>query len=218
MAHHSQTEKAEKTQRTEAQEVQTIVRRGEEPSRVYGRPLTSVLGTPITSPFSMMRRLMDDMDRLMSGLTLDLPTMIAPLGAYGLLDRPRETAWSPVVEAFDRDGKLVFRADLPGLEHDDVNVEIQGDQLVICGEREQDKEETVGGRHYTERRYGSFERRFTLPEGAVLDTIEATFDNGVLEIAIEVPCEAKPAAKRIEIKPGRTSTKDVEGEGPKSVH
>ncbi len=218
MAQHTQTETTEKVQRTEPQGAHGVVKRGEETSRLLTRPFPSLLGPPLLRQFSMMRRFMDDMDRLMSGLAMDVPTLLSPIGSYGMIERARDTAWSPVVEAFEREGKLVFRADLPGLEHDDIKVEIDGDQLVICGEREQDKDETIGGRHYTERRYGSFERRFTLPEGAVLDTIDATFDNGVLEVVVAIPCEAKSTAKRIEIKTGRTATKELTEEGPKSVH
>jgi HSP20 family protein len=100
---------------------------------------------------------------------------------------------------YRRNGKLVVRADVPGLRKDDVSVEVQGDELCISGERRLESEQT--GREYyrAERSYGSFCRTIRLPDGAKVDTASATFQNGVLEVEIEVPAEA-PQGRRIEVR------------------
>jgi HSP20 family protein len=172
-----------------------------------------------TSPFSMVRRFMDEMDRVFSDFFSDVgfrsPSILAPLTPLTLTPFPSlsqlETAvWSPVIETFEPDGRLVFRAELPGLDKNDVNVEIDGDQLVISGERTESEEQRRGGRVYSERCYGAFERRITLPEGCDVEDVEASYENGVLEVSIPKPEEARPQRKRIQIKGKEEPTKEGE--------
>jgi len=163
-----------------------------------------------SSPFTMMSRLMDEMDRAFSSFGVGVPSLFRP---FAEPFRGLETAvWSPEIETFERDGRLVVRADLPGLRQEDVKVEVCGDELVIAGERTEDKEETKGGRRYSERRYGSFERRFTLPEGCDPESVDASFDNGVLEVSFAAPEQPKPKSRKVEIKSG-TGQAQKKGEG-----
>ncbi len=172
------------------------------------------------APLSAFRRFMDDMDRLFSGFGFGSPS-IPSIGGIGALDL-FGGGWSPAIETLERGDRVVFRADLPGLTSDDVEVEIVDDELVVSGERKQEQEETKGGRYYSERRYGSFERRILLPEGVDPESVEANFDNGVLEISVAVPERAKPRSKKISVRKGgveqsmqEEAAKDT---GTKSIH
>lgn len=107
--------------------------------------------------------------------------------------------WTPPIETEERDGKLYVRTELPGLSKDDVKVEVTEDVLTIEGERKQESEKTEGGYYRSERSYGYFSRSVALPEGAKVDTIKAAFKDGILEIAIELPAQKAPEARRVAI-------------------
>jgi len=81
---------------------------------------------------------------------------------------------------------LIVRADLPGLSKDDVKIHITDDQLIIEGERRQEREENEGGFYRSERSYGSFYRSIPLPEGVSDEDVKASFRDGVLEITMPV--------------------------------
>lgn len=124
----------------------------------------------------------------------------SPLGEWG---REAEFAWMPPAEIFVEQNKVHACVALPGVKPEDVNVEIHQNQLVIRGERKQERE--VKEEQYLQREmsYGRFERRLPLPEGIDADKIEATYRNGILDVA--VPLAEKALPKRIEIKaePGK---------------
>jgi HSP20 family protein len=94
----------------------------------------------------------------------------------------------------ERGGKLVIRADLPGLTKKDVKVEIRDDTVCIQGERRQERESKGKGFYRSERSYGSFYREVPLPEGADPEKGTATFKDGVLEVT--VPAPPQPAKGR----------------------
>jgi HSP20 family protein len=100
--------------------------------------------------------------------------------------------WVPAMDLVETDDHFVLRADLPGLTEDDVSIELEDNVLTISGERKSEHEEHKEGYHRVERAYGSFGRSLTLPEGVDADTVEASFDNGVLEVRIPKPEERKP--------------------------
>jgi HSP20 family protein len=131
-------------------------------------------------PFSMMRRLSEEMDRMFEDFfgTSDVPS---EWGGW-----PRARGW-PELEMSQTDGELVISADLPGVRNEDVTVEVDRDTLVLRGERRQEHESSGGGLHRSERTYGSFHRAVSLPEGAEVDKAKAEFRNGVLEIRIPAP-------------------------------
>jgi HSP20 family protein len=94
--------------------------------------------------------------------------------------------------------KMCF--DVPGVKQEDINIDVQGHQLTVSGERksETDVKDQHGLRH--ERSYGKFERSFTLPEGVDLDKVEAAYENGVLNLTI--PKAEKAMARKIQIGSG----------------
>ena len=126
-----------------------------------------------TNPFSFMRRMTEEMDRV--------------FGPESSLMGPAEAgmvAWTPALEVFERDNMFVVRAELPGLAKEDVKINVTHDELTIEGERKVEKEEKREGFYRTERQYGSFYRRIALPEHVKSEAAKATFKDGMLEIAI----------------------------------
>ena len=150
-------------------------------------------------PFGLMRRLSDDMDQLFGQLTGGVVT--GNRGGAGqaspvALSPPVE--WMPALEIFERDGKLVVQADLPGVAADDVTIEIDDDMLTVSGERREEIEVDDGGFRRTERRYGRFSRSVALPEGAKPEEAQAACRDGVLEIT--VPLQQQSSRRTIDIK------------------
>jgi HSP20 family protein len=204
--------------KTEPQELQkeeqgqkaTSIEPSEAKARPMVRPTRGALGRQEiwSHPFAFAQRMMDEMDRMFSRFGFG-PSMLAPLSVF---EPAREGPWVPSVETFERDGRLVLRADLPGLEQGDIKVEVVGDELVISGERKKEVERETAGQYYSERRYGSFERRMTLPVDCDPESIEATFENGVLEVSLAIPEQAPSKTRTIEVRSGHP-----EG-GPRSIH
>jgi HSP20 family protein len=104
----------------------------------------------------------------------------------------RARRWVPAMDLVETEDHLVLRADLPGLEKDDVNVEVKDGVLTISGERRAEHEEKSEGFHRVERAFGSFSRSLSLPDGIDAEKVAADFDKGVLEVRIPKPEERKP--------------------------
>jgi HSP20 family protein len=150
------------------------------------------------SPFSLMRRFSEEMDRLFGDFSFG-GSLASGFGTeFGTLADVEDSMWLPQVEAFERDGKLIVRADLPGLTKDDINVDITDDAIKIRGERRQEKEEDEEGYYRSERSYGSFYREIPLPSGVNREEANASFRNGVLEITMPAPAR-QLGSRRIEI-------------------
>ena len=94
-----------------------------------------------------------------------------------------------------KDGNVVVRADVPGLDPKDIEVSVLGNVLMIKGERKEEQEVKKENYFRREVSYGAFERHITLPEGAQTDKIKATFKNGVVEVTMPIAKEA--GAKKI---------------------
>jgi HSP20 family protein len=132
------------------------------------------------SPFHLMRRFTEDLDRMFGG-------------------RESETGmWAPPVEVRRQGDNLVVNAELPGLGKDDVQIEVTDEGLAISGERKHEHTEQGEGYYRSERSYGRFYRLIPLPEDANIDQAKANFNNGVLEITIPAP-QARHTRKQIPI-------------------
>jgi HSP20 family protein len=105
--------------------------------------------------------------------------------------------WIPPLESFLRDGELVVRVDVPGIDPNELDISVEGDRLTVRGERKNTREEDKGGRPYREVVYGAFERRVTLPWDVNADEVKAACKDGVLEISMKAP--EKVGAKKIQI-------------------
>ncbi|WP_437673188.1 Hsp20/alpha crystallin family protein [Sorangium sp. So ce131] len=163
-------------------------------------------------PFSMMRRMMEDMDRLFEDFgfggalsPFGQPRSLAPQGGGRALSSSVGGLWSPHIEVSEREGQILVKADLPGVARDDVRVELLEDALLIEGERRQEHQEQRGGMSYTERSYGTFARTIPVPQGVQPDDVNATFENGVLEIALKLP-QQQQRGRTVQIKAGGASS------------
>ena len=107
--------------------------------------------------------------------------------------------WIPLMDVGEDEEHFVVRADLPGIEETDVNVELEDNVLTISGERRSDTQERTDGYHRIERAYGTFSRSLTLPEGIDPEAIGATFDKGVLAVRIPKPEQRKPRKVAINV-------------------
>lgn len=126
----------------------------------------------------------------------------APAGSNG-------GTWIPALDVWETDGSIIISVDLPGIDEDRISIEIEDGVLTISGEREKKVEQQDEGFYRFERRYGSFSRSVTLPQGVDEAGVEAQFADGVLEVSVPKPVEKK--AKRIVIGPKGT----IDGEsGP----
>ena len=108
-----------------------------------------------------------------------------------------ERAWTPAIDVVRENDHLVLRADLPGIKPEEVKIEVEDDILTVSGEHEERKEEK--DKHYVrrERRYGSFSRSLTLPVGVDAKKIKAETHDGVVEVTIPLPKEAKKQTVKI---------------------
>ena len=148
------------------------------------------------SPFSVVKRFGEEMDRLFGDFGLDRNWI--PPALTGEAGR----TWTPQVEIFERDGELVVRADLPGLKKEDVKVELTDEGLTIEGERRSEHEENGEGYYRSERNYGNFYRRVPLPEGVDPDDATAKFHDGVLEVTMPARKPVARAARKLAIQEG----------------
>ena len=167
-------------------------------------------------PFSAMRRISEDMDRLLDsfGFGRGLFPTFGQSASSGYGGEGASSLWTPHIEVHERDSKFLVSADLPGVKKEDVNVQITQDAVTIQGQRKQEKTSSEGGFYRSERSYGSFYRTIPLPEGANTENASATFRDGVLQIEIEVP-QPKSSGRTLEIKdaaPGGTTSRSATGE------
>jgi HSP20 family protein len=148
-----------------------------------------------SNPFAVMRRLSDDMERMFEGgwNAYRFPKLLRGLDLAA-------TRWSPDIEVFERKGEFVVRADLPGMTKDNVKVEVFEGNLMIKGERKEEKEQKQKGYYACERSYGTFHRAVPLPEGVKADEARATFKDGVLEIAMPAGKVPEKHGRQLEIK------------------
>jgi HSP20 family protein len=128
------------------------------------------------SPFDLMRRFTEDVDRLFATFAMD--SLDLPLAAGLAQGNQASATWTPPVDVSVRGDDLVVQADLPGIRPEDVTLELDGNNLILRGEMRQERQD----QGYYERRVGTFYRRIVLPEGIQAENAQAQFQNGVLEI------------------------------------
>lgn len=117
-----------------------------------------------------------------------------------------ETGWAqkfgaaPAADVVETDKAYEITAEMPGIDQKNIEVNFASGGITIKGDKKEETEEKKKDYYVSERRYGSFERYFGLPEGVDADKIEATFKNGVLKVTLPKTAEAQKAAKKIEVK------------------
>ena len=136
-------------------------------------------------PLSEVNRVFDDM---LGGL----------MRRSGGQQRAEVTEWAPAIDVATENGDLVIKAELPGVKQEDVDITLQDNVLTVSGERKAEQEEERGGYYVRERRYGSFSRSLTVPEGVDESKIHARYENGILEVTVEGAAQVQEP-KRIQI-------------------
>jgi HSP20 family protein len=117
--------------------------------------------------------------------------------------------WSPAVDVRELDQELLFTIEVPGVAQSDVEVTTENGVLTVRGQRAQEQSEGEEGRyHLAERGYGSFVRRFQLPQGVKNEEIQADVENGLLTVRVRKA--ALPEAKQIHITAGTNPTKHTQ--------
>ena len=144
-------------------------------------------------PFGEMLRMQRDMDRIFT-------RMGTPAGA----ETVGPVAWMPKIDVKSKGDDIVVRAEVPGIDPADVDIEVTDNVLTIRGERKFEEEKEDEGWLIRESSYGSFERSMVLPEGVTADDIKADYTDGILEIHVPKALEAaKPKTTRIAIGPAK---------------
>ena len=110
------------------------------------------------------------------------------------------TNWVPAVDIAEKDDHFLIKADVPGVEPKDIDVSMDNGFLTVRGERENESKTEKEGYSRVERSYGSFYRRFSLPETADPENITACADKGVLQIKVGKAEVAKPKKITIDVK------------------
>ena len=105
-------------------------------------------------------------------------------GEYGL--------FAPSFDVKENKEGYVFRADLPGVREEDLEISLTGNHLTISGKREQEKHEQGDTYYASERSYGSFSRAFTLPDGTDAENVKAELKDGVLQVVVPKKPEVQP--------------------------
>ena len=161
-------------------------------------------------PFREVVALRRQMDRLFDDFAGRWPwaparrhrrTMTEPFG--GMLEPFR--GWgstTAAVDVVDKGSEIQVRAELPGMDEDDIDIRLADGLLTISGEKKEEKEEgEEGGDYYlSERRYGSFQRSFRIPDGIDPDKVAATFKKGVLTVSLPKTKEAQERTRKIKVK------------------
>ena len=132
----------------------------------------------LASHFDFMRHFMREMSRMFEGF----PGTRS--GSSSL------TSWPPI-EVTERDNRVLIRAEMPGMRREDVKVRVEEDSVVIEGERKADREARHEGYHESEWSYGRFSRRVMLPAHVDPNHVNARYDNGILEVTLEVPARSR---------------------------
>ena len=103
-----------------------------------------------------------------------------------------EMGWAPAIEVFEKEDKFVVKAELPGMTEEDIDISVVGDTLTIKGERKAESEVKEEDYYCCERSYGSFSRSIAVPSNVDAKKIEASYEDGVLEVSLPKAPEVKP--------------------------
>jgi HSP20 family protein len=145
----------------------------------------------------MLARIPSDPLSLMNQWRRDIERVFTTLEDDGSRGEVTAAAWAPAVDIKEDDGAYVLRADVPGVDPKDIELNMENGVLTLRGERKSETKEEKDNYHRIERVTGSFFRRFTLPDTVESENISAKYANGVLEVRI--PKQEKVLPRRIEV-------------------
>ncbi len=119
--------------------------------------------------------------------------------AFGDQQEVSPRAWVPPVDIYETGDSLVLKAELPGINPDDVEIRVEDSTLYLKGERKFEKEVKEENLHRVERSYGTFTRSFALPNSIDADKVKAEYQNGILTLTMAKREEAKPRSIKINV-------------------
>jgi len=154
-------------------------------------------------PFREFSTLQDRMNRLFRD----------SYGPEGREENLNNTSFAPPVDVYEDEHSVNLKIEVPGVDEKDIDVRIENNVLTVHGERKFEREEKQENFRRVERQYGSFTRTFTLPTTVDAEKVSASYDKGILKIALPKKAEAKP--KQIKVSVG--SEKTLEAKGPSKV-
>jgi HSP20 family protein len=148
-------------------------------------------------PFEDLRSAQDELNQMN-------PMLAHALGLHrqqqGVAASSAPAAWAPALDISERKDAYLVTVELPGVDLDDLELTLEDGMLTIWGERHFAHDASEQQFHRVERRYGVFRRSITLPAQVQADAVEATIDNGVLQLVVPKAEEAKP--RRVEVRSG----------------
>ncbi len=118
--------------------------------------------------------------------------------------------FAPPVDIYEDENKLVLKLEVPGINQNDLDIQVENRTLTVRGERKFDKEEKQENFHRVEHRYGTFARTFTLPSTVDPESIAASYDAGVLRLELQKKAQAKPRQIKVNVN-SPSAPKQVEG-------
>jgi len=107
--------------------------------------------------------------------------------------------WTPAVDILETENELVFRADIPDVNLERIDVQVENGTLTLKGERDIEKDDRVKGYHRIERSYGAFARSFTLPDTVDAEGVRADYAHGVLTITLPKKAVTKARAIKVNV-------------------
>jgi HSP20 family protein len=151
-------------------------------------------------PFDDMRR---EMNRFFENFDRDIST--GPFGRSGFEISPLSQSGTaglvgPAMDVLENDKGYQITAELAGLDEKNIELNLTGGELTIKGEKQDDHEETGNDYYIRERQFGSFERRFVLPDDVDATKIQANFQKGLLTVTLPKKAEAQKPTQKIEVK------------------
>jgi HSP20 family protein len=150
-------------------------------------------------PFDSLRREIDRLFEDFRPFGWPLPTRRSSFA----MDTPRATdGWSmnPAFDFVEKNAEYEITAELPGIDEKNIEIKLSNHLLTIRGEKSESKEENDKDYFLSERRFGSFQRSFLVPEGVDTDRIDANFSKGLLTLHLPKSAEARNAEKKIEVR------------------
>jgi HSP20 family protein len=159
-----------------------------------GASMAGNFGLMRWEPFRALPRLEEEIDRFLGrgSKWFEWPLYIWRLPFLA------EGEYLPPLEIFERDGQTIVKLEMPGVEMEDIDISVADGVLTIKGEKKAEKETKEEDYYLSERVYGAFHRRISLPEGLDTNNISATHHNGVLEVVLPKLEEKTP--HKVEVK------------------
>jgi HSP20 family protein len=150
------------------------------------------------TPFESLRREIDRLFDDFRPFDWRLPSRVLGFEVPRIIRAEWQVA--PAMDLVEKDDAYEITAELPGLDEKNVEIKLSNHTLTIKGEKSEEKEDKQKDYYLSERRYGSFQRSFQLPDGVDADKIDANFAKGLLTVKLPKTAEAKKAEKKISVK------------------